>query len=130
MVLSVVGGDDLDRNVVVTEELKSAPDAGAIHDEGQALRPSRVLLIICLRRVGDESSREAADSLILILDGREQLVEALERLVLEIPEDHVDAERVARLALANLPGSDYALVDLEDPGEVGSAHTEGFASAA
>jgi hypothetical protein len=89
-----------------------------------------VLLVICLRRVGDESSREAADSLILVLDGREQLVEALERLVLEVSEDHVDAERVARLALADLPGSDYALVDLEDLGKVGSAHAEGFASAA
>jgi len=41
----------------------------------------------------------------------------------------VDAEWVSGLTLADLPGSDRALIDVEDLSKVGAAEPEGFASA-
>ena len=88
-----------------------------------------MLLVVRLGRIGDERGREAADGLILILDGREELIETLERGILKSTEGHMDTERVARLALADLPGPDGTLIDVEDFGEVGATEAKGFAPA-
>ncbi|ETS96678.1 hypothetical protein HMPREF1505_1729 [Prevotella sp. ICM33] len=89
-----------------------------------------MLLIVCLCGVGDECGREAADGLILVLDGCEKLVEALERRVLKIAEGHVDAEWVSGLTLADLPGPDSPLIDIEDLSKVGATEAESFPSTA